>query len=69
MKWSCFFQDCSSDIAESVPELQEAFNYANVLIHDKDVEITDIEAIKKDVKEIGEGFKSLKLEINDYENE
>lgn len=52
-----------------MPELQEAFNYANVLIHDKDVEITDREAIKRDVQEIGEGFKSLKLEINDYENE
>lgn len=52
-----------------MPELQKAFNYANVLIHDKYVEITDREAIKKDVKEIGEGFKSLKLEINDFENE
>ena len=52
-----------------MPELQEAFKYANELIGDKDVESEDKEAIRKNVQEIGEGFKTLKLEINDYEDE
>lgn len=64
-----FPQECSSEIAESVPEIQEAFGYANQLIGDKGVDPTDKEAVQKDVKEIGEGFKSLKLELNDYEKE
>ena len=62
-------QECSSDIAESVPEIQEAFQYANDLISDESVDPKDKEAIQKDVNEIGEGFKNLKLELNDYEKE
>lgn len=64
-----FPQECSSEIAESVPEIQEAFKYADKLIGDKNVDPSDKEAIQKDVKEIGEGFKNLKLELNDYEKE
>ena len=64
-----FPQESSSEIAESVPEIQEAFKYADNLIGDKGFDPSDKEAIKKDVKEIGEGFKNLKLEINDYEKE
>lgn len=66
---SCSPQECSSDIAESVPEIQEAFQYANDLLADKKVDPANKEAIQKDVKEIGEGFKNLKLELNDYEKE
>ena len=64
-----FQQECSSEIAESVPEIQEAFKYADKLIGDNGVDPSDKEAIQKDVKEIGEGFKNLKLELNDYEKE
>lgn len=52
-----------------MPEIQEAFEYANELIGGKDVEPKDKEVIRKEVQELGEGFKSLKLEINDYEKE
>ena len=62
-------QECSSDIADSVPEIQEAFQCANDLISDKSVDPRERESIKKERNEIGEGFKSLKLELNDYEKE
>jgi len=52
-----------------VPEIQEAFKCADELIKDKIVNKDDKESIQKEVKEIGEGFKNLKLEINDYEKE
>lgn len=64
-----FLQECSSEIAESVPDIQDAFKYADKLIGDKGVDPSDKKAIQKDVNEIGEGFKNLKLELNDYEKE
>lgn len=70
LNWVDLFpQECSSEIAESVPEIQDAFKYADKLIGDKGVDPSGKEAIQKDVKEIGEGFKNLKLELNDYEKE
>lgn len=39
------------------------------MIGDKNVDQNDRDIVQKEVQEIGEGFKSLKLEINDYEKE
>lgn len=52
-----------------MPEIQQAFKCAEDLISDKSVDTRDRESIKKERNEIGEGFKSLKLELNDYEKE
>ncbi|XP_068690393.1 utrophin-like [Montipora foliosa] len=61
--------ECSSDIAECVPEIQEAVNCATELIADESIDRTERDVVQKEMKEIGEGFKTLKLEINDYETE
>lgn len=45
------------------------FKCVEDLISDKSVDFRDRELIKKERNEIGEGFKSLKFELNDYEKE
>lgn len=64
-----FLQECLFEIVELVLEIQEVFKYVDKLIGDKNVDLLDKEVIQKDVKEIGEGFKNFKLELNDYEKE
>ena len=63
------YKECSSDIAECVPEIQEAVNCATELIADKSIDRTERDVVQKEIKEIGEGFKTLKLEITGYEKE
>ncbi|XP_067048762.1 dystrophin-like isoform X1 [Acropora muricata] len=64
-----FIQECSSDIAECVPEIQEAVACATEVIESKNIDRKERDVVQKEVKEVGEGFKTLKLELNDYEKE
>ncbi|XP_015765376.1 PREDICTED: dystrophin-like [Acropora digitifera] len=64
-----FIQECSSDIAECVPEIQEAVACATEVIESKNIDRKERDVVQKEVKEVGEGFKALKLELNDYEKE